>query len=268
MTTFQKIIKYCAIAFALFLTVSIITGIVGAVSGVTYLFSGRTAAGEMKTYTIGDPVRNLEIELGGAELEIRTGEKFQVESDHKYLKLENSEGSLRIHEDRPAFGSNPGGVRVRLTVPEEHVFEKADISAGAGMMKIDVLQADTLSLDLGAGEASIGMLAANANARINGGAGELTIRDGKLANLNFDMGIGEADLTCELTGNCEIDYGVGELNLTLAGTADDYRIILDKGLGEAMLNNEAMSDGTVYGNGENSIDIDGGVGDLRIRFRD
>ena len=39
MTTAQKIIKYCAIAFAVFLIVSIIGGIVGAVTSVPALVS-------------------------------------------------------------------------------------------------------------------------------------------------------------------------------------------------------------------------------------
>ena len=84
MTTAQKIIKYCAIAFAVFLIVSIIGGIVGAVTSVPALVSdGR---GEMETYAVTETVKNLEIDLSGARLEIKTGDRFSVESDHKYLR--------------------------------------------------------------------------------------------------------------------------------------------------------------------------------------
>ena len=65
------------------------------------------------------------------------------------------------------------------------------------------------------------------------------------------MGVGEANLQSRLTGDCDIDYGVGELNLTLIGTADDYRISLDKGAGKATLDGVKMSDDVVYGDGEN-----------------
>ena len=264
MTTAQKIIKYCAIAFAVFLIVSIIGGIVGAVTSVPALVSdGR---GEMETYAVTETVKNLEIDLSGARLEIKTGDRFSVESDHKYLRVENADGTLAIKEDRPAFGFSTEGVQVILTVPENFTFEKTAISTGAGMVKVDTLSSQRLSLDLGAGEVDIGTLTATDRASINGGAGELRIDGGELADLDLNIGVGEADLESRLTGNCSIDYGVGELNLTLTGTPDDYCITLDKGVEKATLDGKKMSDDVKYGNGETSIEIDGGVGAMKIEF--
>ena len=266
MTTAQKIIKYCAIAFAVFLIVSIIGGVIGAVSSLSALSGGRDALGEMKTYAVTSTVENLEIDLSGARLEIKTGDRFSVESDHKYLKVEDADGTLTIKEDRPAFGFSSEGVQVTLTVPERFTFDKAAISTGAGTVKIDTLLSERLSLNLGAGEVDIGTLTATDRASINGGAGELRIGGGELADLDLDIGVGEADLESRLTGACSIDYGVGELTLTLAGTLDDYCIILDKGVGKATLDGVKMSDDVAYGDGENTIEIDGGVGDMRIEF--
>ena len=59
---------------------------------------------------------------------------------------------------------------------------------------------------------------------------------------------------------------MGELNLTLTGTLDDYCITLDKGVGKATLDGKKMSDDVKYGNGETSIEIDGGVGAMKIEF--
>ena len=56
--------------------------------------------------------------------------------------------------------------------------------------------------------------------------------------------------------------------LTLLGKPEDYRIRLDKGLGEARLDGQKMYDDAVYGNGIHSIEIDGGVGELKIEFTD
>lgn len=266
MTTAQKIIKYCAIAFAVFLIVSIIGGIVGAVASVPLLVSDGDGIGEMKTYAVTETVKNLEIDLSGARLEIKTGDRFSVESDHKYLRVENADGTLAIKEDWPAFGFSTEGVQVILTVPENFTFEKTAISTGAGMVKVDTLSSQRLSLDLGAGEVDIGTLTATDRASINGGAGELRIDGGELADLDLNIGVGEADLESRLTGNCSIDYGVGELNLTLTGTPDDYCITLDKGVGKATLDGAKMSEDIVYGNGETSIEIDGGVGAMKIEF--
>ena len=94
----------------------------------------------------------------------------------------------------------------------------------------------------------------------------MTINGGGLANLDFDMGVGKVVLTSALTGEGKIDYGVGELSLTLIGSAEDYRIELDKGIGEALLDGQKMADDTVYGQGKNTLEIDGGVGSMNIRF--
>ena len=266
MSTAQKIIKYCAIAFALFLTVSIIGGIVGALSTIPVFLDSDDNVGEMKTYSVNGNVESLEIDLSGAQLEIKTGNKFSVESNHKHLNLDNKDGVLKVQEEKTGIGFHSDRIKIILTVPERFNFQRADISTGAGTIKIDTLLADKLSLDLGAGEADIHNLVANVSSKINGGAGELSIAGGELANLNFDMGIGEVNLESRLTGDCEIDYGVGELNLTLIGTQEDYSITLDKGVGSATLDGQKMNDGVTYGNGNTDIEIDGGVGELYIRF--
>ncbi len=266
MTTAQKIIKYFAVAFAIFLIVSIFSGIIGAISGLSFVFGTNDAAGEMQTYAIDSDINRLEIDLSGAQLEIRTGTGFSVESNHKYLSVESKDGTLTLKEDTVVGGFNYQEIKVILTVPENKIFDKADVSAGAGTVRIDELTADKLNLDLGAGKTDIGKLSALSSSRINGGAGELNIGGGELANLDFDMGVGKVSIVSRLSGNCETDCGVGDLSLTLIGTRDDYRIDLDKGVGEAVVGGDRASDGTVFGNGVNSIDVDGGVGRIEIKF--
>lgn len=133
-------------------------------------------------------------------------------------------------------------------------------------MKIDNLRANALKIELGAGELKAGRLEATDNAEIDGGAGSVTISGGCLNNADIDMGIGELNLTSELGGKSSIDYGVGETNLVLIGTDNDYKIELDKGIGEAWLDDRKMSDDSVYGEGKNVIEIDGGIGELNIKF--
>lgn len=262
MTTAQKIIKYCAIAFAVFLIVSIIGGVLR----LFWFFSNDDTVGEMENYTVAETVENLEIDLSAAQFEIKSGSSFSVESNHKHLSLESSNGLLSIKEEHKNFGIHADAVKVILTVPENFVFDKAEISTGAGTVKIDKLATDNLSLELGAGEVSIDKLTANTSAKIDSGAGELTIEGGELADLDLDMGVGEVNLESRLTGNCEIDYGVGKLNMTLIGKSEDYSITLDKGLGEAALEGRTMHDGETYGTGNTSVAIDGGVGELNISF--
>ena len=265
MTTAQKIIKYLALAFAIFLSVSIITGICGALYSVSYFFRGNTAD-EMTEYVIGNNFTSLSVNISAAELEIKTGEKFGIETNHRYLTYKENGEILEINETRPFFTSH-SGMKVILTIPEENVFDYADINAGAGSVKIDDLRANSLKIELGAGELKARRLDASDKAEIDGGAGSVTISGGCLNNADIDMGVGELNLTSELSGKSSIDYGVGETNLVLIGEEDDYKIELDKGVGEAWLAGRKMSDDSVYGAGENFIEIDGGIGELSITFK-
>ena len=268
MTAFQKVIKYIAVALAIFLTVTIIGGIITGISSISFLLSGKETGtvGEMQYFPIDGEISSLSVALSGAELKIKTADKFSVESNHKYISVKEDNGKLSISETKKFFAVSPEGVTVSLSVPENFVFDEAAVETGAGKVEIHSLSADVLKLSLGAGKADIKSLTANSRAEIDGGAGELNIDGGRLCNLNLDMGVGKLTLKSRIEGESDIDYGVGQTDLCLLGSKADYKIELDKGIGEAKLCGESMKDDSVYGSGENFIEIDGGVGALSIEF--
>lgn len=267
MTTFQKVIKYLAIAFALYLSVTIIGGICAGIAGLSFLFSGReTAAGEMQVYSIEEDVSELSLKLSGADLQIKTGDHFSVASNHKYLSVNTKDGQLSITETKDLFSVSPKGVTVVLYIPADFVFDRVTMETGAGQVKIDSLTAEVLDFSLGAGEVEIRELNANSRAGIEGGAGEMTIAGGLLRNLDLDMGVGELKLKSRIEGSSCLNFGVGEAELTLVGSREDYKIELDKGICEAKLEGEPMRDDSVYGGGQNRIEIDSGIGEIEIEF--
>ena len=266
MTTLQRIVKYCAVAFALFLIVSIIGGSVQAIASVSRIFDHDDVVGKAETYAVDGEIENMDIEISGAELEIRTGSDFSVQSNHKYLETENKNGVFCVKERRSSLNFGTNDVRVIITVPEDVVFDKISVSTGAGVVKIDSLIAEDLSLELGVGEVRIDEIIVDGKAKIHCGAGELTVDGGRMKDLDMELGIGEVTLKNRLTGDCRIDCGAGELDLTLFGSAEDYRITLDKGVGETSLAGKKMLDGETYGSGGASIKLNGGVGEILIDF--
>lgn len=268
MTSFQKAIKYIALALAIFLIVTIIGGIITGLSSISFLLSGKDTelTGEMQIYPIEGEISSLSVTLSGAELKIQTADTFSLESNYRFISVKSDNGQLRISETKKPVAASAKGVTVILSVPEDFVFDDAKIDTGAGKVRIDTLSCDVLELSLGAGKAEIKNLTANSRAEIDGGAGELNIDGGKLCNLKLDMGVGKLTLKSRVEGKSELDYGVGETDLILLGSQSDYKIELDKGIGEAKLDGENMQDDSVYGTGENSIAIDGGVGALSIEF--
>ncbi|MGN0467226.1 MAG: DUF4097 family beta strand repeat-containing protein [Acutalibacteraceae bacterium] len=268
MTAVQKTIKYLAMAFAIFLSVSIIDGICTGLASVSFIFSDRNKepAGEMQVYPINDKVSSLAIKISAADLRIKTADKFSVESNHEYISVSLSDGKLCIDETKKAYSVFSKSVTIILYVPETFVFDDVQIETGAGEVRIDSLSADVLELSLGAGEATIENLVANSHSDIEGGAGEVTINGGLLNNLELDMGVGSLTLKSRLEGKNNLNYGIGETKLILLGEPEEYRIELNKGIGEATLDGKSMKNDTVYGTGKNLIGIDGGIGEITVEF--
>lgn len=268
MTKAQKIIKYAALALAGVLIVSIIGGIVSAVSGIGLISGlfGDSSIGEMRDLGVDTAADILQLDLRAVSLTVQTGDAFSVQTDDSRVTCEIDGDTLKIQEKaRGWFGWGEAG-KVIITLPAEHTFAKVNIDAGAGKIDIDTLSATAFSLNIGAGDVHIGALYGMDDTVINGGAGQITIDGGTLADFDLDMGVGQFDCTAALTGASEINCGVGEMRLTLIGTAADYRIELDKGIGSATVDGKALSDGETYGTGANEIDIDGGVGAIKVEF--
>ncbi len=267
MTTVQKVIKYLAIALAISLTVAIIGGILGAVGLFGGFFTGDDVTEDVKNYSVTSEISNLSIRINAADLSIKEGDAFSVESNLKHLKVEEK-GDLLIIEETKKFHANYQGAVLTIYVPAGTVFVDTDITTGAGRLTIDQLSSEKLDLELGAGEVSITSLIATKSADIEGGAGRITISGGALNNLDLEMGVGQLNLTSALTGNCQLDLGVGETNITLIGNKDDYKLEIEKGLGSISVDGKNVSDYGNSGNGTRKVEINGGIGAINVVFGD
>ena len=274
MTTAQKVIKYLAIAFAIFLTVSIIGGILSAVGFLGGLFSDDDAAwndviGETKTYTFTSEISDLNIQINAADFYIKEGNSFSVESNLKNLEVDEKNGCLTLKDltKIKLNGSNAyENAVLTIWVPVGTVFDNVNIKTGAGRFTVDSLSAATIGFELGAGDVTISKLIAEKSANIEGGAGRITISDGAIKNLDLEMGLGQLNLTSALTGDCNLDSGVGEMNVTLLGSKDDYELDIEKGIGNITVDGKNVTDFGSSGNGANEVDIHGGVGAINVRF--
>ena len=94
----------------------------------------------------------------------------------------------------------------------------------------------------------------------------MTITNANLNNLDLDMGVGKLSLTSKILGNSKIDSGIGEIDLNLVGNKEDYKLHIDKGIGNVTADGTNLGDDSKYGDGNNYIDIDGGIGSINIDF--
>lgn len=268
----QRIIKYCAIAFALFLVINIFGLIMNVIFSLSSILNNNDSDKlqineELKNIDINEDIKKIELDIASSKIIIiKEGTKIKVETDNEYIKVKERNNKLTITEEKQNLFKINKNSELVIYLPENLLFDEVNIDSGAGTVDIDYLNTKELELSLGAGQVNIQNLNVSNEADIDGGAGEVIIQNSSINNLDLDMGVGKLTLNSSLTGNNEIDAGIGELNINLVGTSEDYKIRLNKGLGNATLNNEKMKNDTYYGKGTNIIDIDGGIGSIKINY--
>ena len=252
----QKWIKIGAIALAVFIILIII-------NAVLFLFGiiGGFNRGTKDFSEYYSNINSIEIDVNASSVNIVKGDSFLVEAKgvSQNFKVNNRRNTLEIEEDAFWFFNNNSG-EITIYVPSD--LNELVIDGGSGEIKIEDIIADRLELDLGAGLIEI-KSSTFYKADIDGGVGVIDAIDTTLSSLELDAGVGSVSIDGEILGRSTIDGGIGEINLNLSNESL-YKFIVDKGLGDITVNGTSIS-GT-YGNGENVIDIDNGIGSVNITF--
>lgn len=281
MTPVQKVIKYFAIAFAIFLIVTIISAIL---SGGYMLL---TAFGLINTNeninTINQELRvipndvkevsSLKIDLACTNLNIKKGTDFKIETNNSEIQIKENNGNVEIKEKNLKWiggnflNSTTNSSDLTIYLPENlDILNETKIETDAGKINIEHLSTQILDLELGAGDVYLENITVIKKAKIDGGVGKTELKYCTINNLEADLGMGEFVYNGSLTGKNEIDAGVGSINMNLSDLKDDYKINVDRGVGKIKIDNNVVEHKTTYGSGNNYIEIDGGVGEININF--
>lgn len=270
MSTTQKVIKYVAIAFAISLIVGIFSFFyrlgffVGDILGSNHIEDNDFNIENFK----GD-VAVLNVDLRFSKLTIQYGEELSVKTNNTYIETKQKNNKLSVVEKGGHHWNHHGkNMDVIITIPKDLVFDIVNLSNGAGTIDIESLQSKKLDFDLGAGKVDIHSLIVSKEAEIDTGAGELTIENAELHNLSLDLGVGKCSLSADLVGESEIDAGVGELRLNLLKGKENYQIEVENGIGSIVVDNEHIRKDSIYGNGRNLIELNGGVGSIHVNFHE
>ena len=271
MTTTQKIIKYLAIAFALFLVISIFSIIFGLSRKIiSSINSDKKDSKLLEEYTtISNNVNNIEsfkIDISNDDIEIKEGEKFEVKTNDPDVKFYHENSKVKIKTDKTFSWhlSNSSRGTIIIYLPNEFNISELNLNLGAGKIDIDKIFVETLLMNLGAGTMTAKEINVYEKATINGGAGNINIYSGTINNLNLKLGAGNASIESDLTGSNTLTTGVGKLNLGLSRSKDNYKFDISKGLGNIILNDFDVSEDILIGDGETKIKISGAVGNIII----
>ena len=268
MSTGQRIIKSLAVAFGLFLTFTIFFSIVGGLYAFTSMFSKDNVIEENTSILLNQSTENikyLDIDVNSSNLVIKPGNSFIIETNNKHIKYKIDNNELKIKEEGYHLTNSKLKSELIITIPDTNLNE-IDINTGAGNLNIDSINTEKLDIDLGTGTTLINNLYSK-RADIDTGAGTFTINNGSINDLDLDIGVGEVKITSNITGNSSISSGVGKLSLNLLNTFDNYRFEVNKGIGKVTINDIEVGDNSTLGNRTNTIKLDGGIGEIVVKFK-
>ena len=85
----QKIIKYAAIGFAVFLIVGIVSSIMFGITAITSIFSDKEIKETTEVINVNGNISSLEIDVSSLNLEIKEDSSFKIETNDKYIKIKD-----------------------------------------------------------------------------------------------------------------------------------------------------------------------------------
>lgn len=225
----------------------------------------------------GETIDSLEMKLGACEVTIVEGTAFSLEYENLVRKklaysVKNGQLSIEYNSGKEWFTwlrrTDP---KIVVTIPKDTVLEKATMNFGAAEIDLDFLETKSLSLVIGAGEMNVNRMTVTEHANIQVGAGSLEMKRAELNDAKLECGVGEISIDGVLTGTCRAKCGVGEISVRLSEkTQEDYAGNLKCGLGSVTFGDIKISGSgsRTYGSdGENTFDIECGVGEVEVIFR-
>ena len=275
MTTAQKVIKYIALGFAAFLIVTIISAILSGGYALLRAFElihvdKNIVTEELKVISSEvKEISTLKIDLSCTNLDVKIGDNFKVETNNSKITFTNDNGSVKIKEENRNWLNNNKESNLIIYIPRDMIaIDETKIETGAGKINIEKLNTQSLYLELGAGDVYIKNLTVTKEAKIDGGLGRTELKSCEINNLKANLGMGDFVFNGKLTGKNEIDSGVGAIDIDLMDNKGNYKINVSKGLGNVTLDGQKLEMDRVYGTGENYLAVDGGIGEIKIEFKE
>ncbi len=282
MKPFQKVIKYGAMAFAIYLAIMIISIIVFVITAIFGIGVGietvsnnignSTDSRDVLTYTqVYNDIESLDINLSKSKLEIKTGDSFKVEfvnvSKKLSTKLDNSGKELKIEDETlKLFENRNSNSKVIVYIPSNYELKSVKLDlVGVSGTYIEGFKSEKLEVGIGAGRYEINNVQAK-SCEIDSGAGETYINNSTFDNFEFNGGVGKATINCKVNAKGNIESGVGKLEVNLIGSKDDYKVRAETGIGNLTIDGNKVKDGEVIGNGNTNINVEAGIGETSINF--
>ncbi len=206
-------------------------------------------------------------------ISVETGSKVELQYGVKEDTLYVEQDSHSMKWNFPKFlkgnlWNNYGG-EIVITVPKDTTLDEISVTLGAEEGRFENLVVEDFNLMMGVASTNILGLHAE-QVTIEGGVGELTLKESTLKDAKINMGVGNMKVETALSGDLEIQGGIGNLDIVLDGSENDYNYEISRGGGKITLNDKkhtGMMDISIQNKSEQTIDIEAGLGNISIETR-
>lgn len=285
MTSFQKVIKYCAMVFAVLLAVSIIGGIIsGIVGGLGALIPDNDSLDEVSVKSDAvdsgeyDNISNIKLDIGIYKVIVEGKDSIsnvQISSSNlgKELNITTTGSTLKVESENEHWFSNwlnrgekHSKGTVYVYVPKDQELDKLDIDSGVGNVKVSDMKMQRFNIDCGVGSVNCENIVAD-RADIEGGVGSLNLENVELNGLELEGGVGSLNVSGTLTGRTSIEGGMGSVDVDIDGSKDDYNIKSETGIGGIFVDGDKVGNVNYYSEEkDNVLDLEGGMGSINVNF--
>ncbi|MCI8669642.1 MAG: DUF4097 domain-containing protein [Lachnospiraceae bacterium] len=255
MTSFEKIVKYTATAFAALLAVGIVVGIL---QGILFLIGiiggnyGKTIDSSQSFEA--KQVRNIQIESSVGDIRIfeTDGDKILIEGkkvSERFTCELGDEGTIVIRNKNTGtfifnlFRHSPS---IYIYIPKNVKLDVVEMELGVGDLRMEQLKAAELNVD--------------------NGVGDIRLTDCEILSSEYDLGIGDIRMENCKMGDIKAENGIGDVRLELEGDIDNYEIEIDNGIGDNEINGENRKNYETE-KAKYEISCDSGIGDVKINIR-
>ena len=143
MNTFQKVVKYIALALALSIIVFIITLAFNIINEV-FLSIHEESTQKVEYKFQNEVINRMDIDIKGADVSIIYGSEFKIETNIKDVFRSVKSGVLKVKDNSRGYNKDK---KMVITIPESNVFENVKISLGRGVSTISSLNAKEVDFE-------------------------------------------------------------------------------------------------------------------------
>ena len=291
MTGFQKFIKYAAIAFGIYLSITIVfilLGIAGTFVGISHIGNGkfeqrieeRIENGQneiienteesntpsfSKSY---ENIQKLEIDLENVNLEIKKGDSFKIEgmnlSDN--IQIQENGDNIKIDDEHIPSGYINENTKLVVYMPEDQKLDEIDIEVQYASVNIEKINSTKFNLDLQNNTCKISELVAD-NVEMNIESADIDLSTGEVTRFQLEADLGDENVAIKVLENAEFDLEHANAEIKLIGKQEDYQIMHKKQEGRTSIaGQEISSKNETIGNGNAKIKLETKYTNTNVNF--